>query len=144
MADGWGRSTWSSGSWGEGVDATVRLGGWGRAAWGAGPWSESLGLEAVGAVGSITVIAESNGFVSGVVGTTALGNVDVTGDSDNVTVLGNAATGTLGTVTTTADANVSVTGLVGTTALGNANVQQGTGTAPAGVVGTIGLGYGNR
>ena len=87
MADGWGRNTWSSGSWGEGVDATVRLGGWGRAAWGAGPWSESLGLEAVGAVGSITVIAESNGFVSGVVGTTVLGGVAVVGDRRNSGVL---------------------------------------------------------
>ena len=80
MAGGWGRNTWSSGSWGEGVDATVRLGGWGRAAWGRGGWGESLGLEATGQVGSVTIIAESNGIISGVSATATLGNVEVTGD----------------------------------------------------------------
>ena len=35
---GWGRSTWSSGKWGEAVTVTY---GWGRGAWGDNEWGRS-------------------------------------------------------------------------------------------------------
>ena len=117
MADGWGRNTWSSGSWGEGVDQTVELGGWGRGVWGQGSWGQSLGIQATGELGSVTVQEGTGVSVTGVQAAASLGNIAVNADGA-INALGNAATGEVGTATVVGNAIFSVTGVAGTTALG--------------------------
>ena len=130
MADGWGRDTWSSGSWGEGVDVTVRFGGWGRGSWGEGSWGQSLSLQATGEVGSVVVEAGSGINVTGVEATTVIGNTVVSGDADSINVLGNAATGQVGTLSVEAGAIATVTGVQGTSELGTAGVKEGANAFP--------------
>ena len=81
MAGGWGRNTWSSGSWGEGVDVTVRFGGWGRGSWGQGSWGQSLSLQATGEVGSVQIAAGATVTLTGVVATGVVGNTVGSGDA---------------------------------------------------------------
>jgi hypothetical protein len=116
-------------------DATVYFGGWGRGEWGQGAWGESLGLEATGVVGTVSVQEGASATVTGVVGTTALGNIAVNGDGA-ISALGNAATGEVGTVEIDAGAIVAVTGVIGTTALGTAGVQSEATVYVTGVAGT--------
>jgi hypothetical protein len=121
-------------------DETVYLGGWGRSTWGSGAWNNNLIPQAVGAVGSVAVEAEALVNVTGVQGTTTLGNIAVTGDADSINVLGNAATGELGTATVDAAAIVAVTGIEATGETGEARVIETTGVDVTGVQGTTALG----
>ena len=110
MADGWGRNTWSSGSWGEGVDQTVELGGWGRGVWGQGSWGQSLGIQATGELGSVTVQEGVGVYLTGVQAAVSVGNTVAGGESD-ISALGNAAEGQIGTATVVGNAIFSVTGV---------------------------------
>ena len=72
------------------------------------------GLQATGAVGSVSIAADAVVAVTGVVGTGNVGAVAVSGEA-NVYPSGLAATGAVGSVVVSADAVVAVTGVAGTT-----------------------------
>ena len=75
--------------------------GWGRASWGQGSWGTPLiivnvdGLQATGAVGSVSIAADAVVAVTGVVGTGNVGAVAVSGEA-NVYPSGLEATGNVG------------------------------------------------
>ena len=72
--------------------------GWGRASWGQGSWGTPLiivnvdGVQATGAVGSVSIAADAVVAVTGVVGTGNVGAVAVSGEA-NVYPSGLQATG---------------------------------------------------
>jgi len=72
---GWGRNTWSSGTWGQAFPVSV------------------TGIAGTGAVGSVTVLINIDVSVTGVAGTGAVGSVTVV-EGTGVTV---SATGVAGT-----------------------------------------------
>ena len=112
--------------------------GWGRATWSEGSWGTPLiyvyvdGVEATGAVGSVSVIAEANVTPTGLEATGAVGTVSINAEA-NVPVTGLEATGSVGSVTITADANVSPTGLEATGGVGDVTVTGVGNVYPTGV-----------
>ena len=95
---------------------TVAFTGWNsvQSSWNTSTWNTSLpfSLTATGAVGSATITGNANVSVTGVAGTSALGNLFTTN-------MGVTSTGAVGSATITGNANVTVTGVVGTTTLGS-------------------------
>ena len=95
---------------------TVAFTGWNsvQSSWNTSTWNTSLpfSLTATGAVGSATITGNANVSVTGVAGTSALGNLFTTN-------MGVTSTGAVGSATITGNANVSVTGVAGTTTLGS-------------------------
>lgn len=99
------------------------------------------GVEAVGEIGVATEITGgTNVLVSGVLGTTALGEEEVVADA-NVTVTGIQATAVLGTVDVDSKAVVNVTGVVGTIFEGETDE---SGKAFVVVTGVVGVGRVSR
>ena len=98
------------------MSTSVAFTGWNsvQSAWNTSTWNTSLAfsLTATGAVGSATITGDANVSVTGVAGTSALGNLFTTN-------MGVTSTGAVGSATITGDANVSVTGVAGTSALGS-------------------------
>ena len=126
LYEGWGRSTWSDGSFGTpilkvSVDGVEATGAVGAVTVTADANVSPSGLEATGAVGTVTVSGEANIPVTGLEATGNVGSVTVQANAD-VSVTGLEATGAVGTVTMTGDANVSVTGVEATSAVGSATV----------------------
>jgi hypothetical protein len=78
--------------------------GWGRGSWNDGAWGTALPI-------AVTEVA----------GTTGLGSVTVTADS-NVSVTGLAGTGAIGTVIASSPKVVDVTGVLGTFELNSVSV----------------------
>jgi len=80
------------------TDVTVTFAGWNSTSqsWGGGPWSQSEGLPAAtGTVGAVSVLAESDVPVTGLVATGSVGSV--TANSENaVSVTGVEGTGIVG------------------------------------------------
>ena len=95
---------------------TVAFIGWNSVtrAWNTSTWNTSptFDVTATGAVGSATITGNANVSVTGVAGTSALGNLFTTN-------MGVTSTGAVGSATITGNANVSVTGVAGTTTLGS-------------------------
>ena len=92
LYEGWGRSTWSAGSWGSPIlEVSVD------------------GVEATGGVGSVSVVAKANIYPSGQEATGALGTVSINAEA-NVPASGLEATGGVGSVTVVAEANAYPTG----------------------------------
>ena len=91
--------------------SSVSYEGWGRATWSEGSWGTPLiyiyvdGVEATGAVGSVSVVAEANVTPTGVEGTGAVGSATATGEANGPTT-GLEGTGAVGAVTVDAKANV--------------------------------------
>jgi hypothetical protein len=110
----------------------VPIGGWGRAGWGEGPWSQSGLPFATGAAGSVTVDAQANVPVTGLVASTTVGSVLVIAEA-NVSVTGVAGTGQVGNATVDAQAVVPVTGVAGTAAGGAVTVDAQAQVFPTGV-----------
>ena len=115
LYEGWGRSTWSDGSFGTpilkvSVDGVEATGAVGAVTVTADANVSPSGLEATGAVGTVTVSGEANIPVTGLEATGNVGSVAVQANAD-VSVTGLEATGAVGTVTMEGDANVSVTGV---------------------------------
>ena len=112
--------------------------GWGSTAWGQGSWGTDLivievdGVQATGAIGTVSVVAEANVSPTGVEATGALGTVSVSGAA-TVQPSGLEATTGLGSVTVTADANVSATGNAATGAVGTVSVTADANVSPTGV-----------
>ena len=115
LYQGWGRSTWSDGSWGTPI-LKVSVDG----------------VEATGAVGSVSVIAEANVTPTGQEATGALGTVSINAEA-NVPVTGLEATGGVGSVTVKANADVSVTGQEATGGVGDVTVTGIGNVYPTGV-----------
>ena len=95
---------------------TVAFIGWNSVtrAWNTSTWNTSptFDVTATGGVGSATITGDANVSVTGVAGTSALGNLFTTN-------MGVTSTGAVGSATITGNANVSVTGVAGTTTLGS-------------------------
>ena len=95
---------------------TVTFIGWNSStrAWNTSTWNTSptFDVTATGSVGSATITGDANVSVTGVAGTSALGNLFTTN-------MGVTSTGAVGSATITGNANVTVTGVVGTTTLGS-------------------------
>ena len=112
--------------------------GWGSTAWGQGSWGTDLivvevdGVQATGAVGTVTVVAEAVVSPTGVEATGALGTVSVSGAA-TVQPSGLEATTGLGTVTVVAEAVVSPTGVEATGATGTVTVTADAIVSPTGV-----------
>ena len=102
LYEGWGRSTWSDGSFGTPI-LKVSVDG----------------VSATGAVGSVSVIAEANVFPTGLEATGGVGSVTVVAEA-NVPVTGLEATGSVGSVSVVAEANVFPTGVEATGGVGTA------------------------
>ena len=94
------------------ADVRVVFEGWGRGPWGFGPWGEgSYGtFELTTSLGQESVTTGVSVSLTGVQGTTTLGNVVANADG-NIDVLGQAATAELGTPSVIANANVFPTGV---------------------------------
>ena len=64
MADyiGWGSGPWGETPWGEdSISVDVPLGGWGYGGWGDTAWGTgNAGVQATGAVGTVTVVTQVN------------------------------------------------------------------------------------
>jgi hypothetical protein len=104
LYEGWGRSTWSDGSFGTPILKVF-----------------VDGVSATGAVGSVSVIAEANVDVTGLEATGGVGTVTATGQA-NVPVTGLEAVGGVGGVSIVAEANVFPTGVEATGEVGTAAV----------------------
>jgi hypothetical protein len=115
LYEGWGRSTWSDGSFGTPI-LKVSVDG----------------VSATGAVGSVSVIAEANVFPTGLEATGGVGSVTVVAEA-NVPVTGLEATGSVGSVTVQANADVDVTGVEATGEVGTAAVVGGATVEVTGV-----------
>jgi hypothetical protein len=101
----------------------------------------TTGVQGVGTLGVVTeVIGGTNVIVSGVLGTTALGEEEIDGDA-NVTVTGVQAQGFLGTVDVAGQVVVNVTGVVGTIFEGETDE---SGKAIVTVTGVVGVGRVSR
>ena len=98
------------------INNVVAFQGWNSSnrAWNTSTWNGDVAysVTATGSVGSATSAVSIDVSVTGVAGTSALGNIF----STNVGV---SATGGVGSTTVVGLANVSVTGVAGTTAVGN-------------------------
>jgi len=98
------------------MSTTVAFTGWNsvQSGWNTSTWDTSLpfSLTATGSVGLAAPEGDAIVGVTGVAGTSALGNIF----STNV---GISATGAVGSATIKGKANVSVTGVAGTAALGS-------------------------
>ena len=120
------------------INNVVAFQGWNSSnrAWNTSTWNGDVAysVTATGSVGSATGITSINISVTGVAGTSALGNIFSTnvgvsatggvGSSTvvglaNVSVTGISGTSAVGSITTVGEANISVTGVAGTSALGN-------------------------
>ena len=101
MAQGWGRSTWGDGPFGQPAGTTVDV----------------TGVSATSALGNEGILTDQILAVTQSTLTTTLGTV-VTAGAAVTGVTGNAQVGTLGDETVAAGATVAVTGVAGTTALG--------------------------
>jgi len=112
--------------------------GWGSTAWGQGSWGTDLivvevdGVQATGAVGTVTAVAEAIVSPTGVEATGALGTVSVSGAS-TVQPSGLEATTGLGTVTVIQEAVVLPTGVEATGATGTVTVAADAIVSPTGV-----------
>ena len=115
LYEGWGRSTWSDGSFGTPI-LKVSVDG----------------VSATGAVGSVSVIAEANVFPTGLEATGGVGSVTVVAEA-NVPVTGLEATGSVGSVSVVAEANVFPTGVEATGEVGTAAVVGGATVEVTGV-----------
>ena len=115
LYEGWGRSTWSDGSFGTPI-LKVSVDG----------------VSATGAVGSVSVIAEANVFPTGLEATGGVGSVTVVAEA-NVPVTGLEATGSVGSVSVVAEANVFPTGIEATGEVGTAAVVGGATVEVTGV-----------
>jgi len=95
------------------MSTSVAFTGWNsvQSAWNTSTWNTSLpfSLTATGAVGSATITGDANVSVTGVAGTSALGNYFTTNDMVTMTASVNSAT-----AVTIGNANVSVTGVSAT------------------------------
>jgi hypothetical protein len=124
------------------VNAVVTFDGWGRGGWGELAFGEgSIGVQAVGEVGNVTVSIGVDVGVTGVQATGQLGNVAVT-TGVVISAVGVEATGAIGSVTVEESVQVTVTGTQGTTALGNTVVNadgavNALGNAATGELGSI-------
>ena len=113
--EGWGRGTWSSGSFGvansvpsatgqvgsvtvvEGQGATASVAGyWGGGTWGTGSWGNSVSPELTSNVGTVNVVVKYS--VTGVSATASVGSVTAEAGAD-VPPTGLEATGQVGTLT---------------------------------------------
>ena len=107
------------------ADARVIFTGWGRSSWSSGTWSNPAVTlpSAAGQVGTVTVSASaSNIAVTGIGVTTGVGVVSIEGAA-TVPATGIDATGGVGSVSVVAEAVVSPTGVEGTTEeIGRAHV----------------------
>ena len=118
--------------------------GWGRGTWGEGAWNAPLAVEVTGVAGTTALgneVAFANITVveTGLAGTSALGNTVETGTA-KFTPTGVAGTSALGNEVSFTNVVVVETGLAGTTALGNV-ISDGSGKGtPSGVAGTSALG----
>jgi hypothetical protein len=115
LYEGWGRSTWSDGSFGTPILKVF-----------------VDGVSATGAVGSVSVIAEANVDVTGLEATGGVGTVTATGQA-NVPVTGLEAVGGVGGVSIVAEANVFPTGVEATGEVGTAAVVGGATVEVTGV-----------
>ena len=115
LYEGWGRSTWSDGSFGTPILKVF-----------------VDGVSATGAVGSVSVIAEANVFPTGLEATGGVGSVTVVAEA-NVPVTGLEATGSVGSVSVVAEANVFPTGVEATGEVGTAAVVGGATVEVTGV-----------
>jgi len=98
------------------INNVVAFEGWNSSnrAWNTGTWNGDVtfDLTSTGSVGASTVTGDANVTVTGLAGTSAIGNVFET-------QTGVAGTSAVGTTTITGTANVTVTGLAGTSTLGS-------------------------
>ena len=98
------------------INNVVAFEGWNSSnrAWNTGTWNGDVtfDLTSTGSVGASTVTGDANVTVTGLAGTSAIGNVFET-------QIGVAGTSAVGTTTITGDASITVTGLAGTSALGS-------------------------
>jgi len=98
------------------MSTKVAFTGWNsvQSGWNTSTWNTSLpfSLTATGSVGLAAPEGDAIVGLTGVAGTSALGNIFSTNVGIN-------ATGAVGSATITGKANVSVTGVAGTTALGS-------------------------
>ena len=97
---------------------TVAFKGWNSATqgWGGGTYGNDVAFpSSTSALNSVTVTGAAKISVTGIAGTTALGNTFET-------VNGVSATASVGTVTVTGTANISVTGVAATGAIGEARI----------------------
>ena len=98
------------------INNVVAFQGWNSSnrAWNTSTWNGDVAynVTATSSIGSVTTAVFQRVSVTGVAGTSALGNIF----STNVGV---SATGGIGSSTVVGAANVSVTGVAGTSALGN-------------------------
>jgi len=119
------------------INNVVAFQGWNSSnrAWNTSTWNGDVAysVTATGSVGSATGITSIDVSVTGVAGTSALGNIF----STNVGV---SATGGIGSSTVVGAANVSVTGVSGTSAIGSVTVVGIGNVSVTGVSGTSALG----
>ena len=98
------------------MSTSVAFTGWNsvQSSWNSSTWNTSLAfsLTATGSVGLAAPEGDAIVGLTGVAGTSALGNLFTTN-------MGVTSTGAVGSATITGDANVSVTGVAGTSALGS-------------------------
>ena len=122
------------------INNVVAFQGWNSSnrAWNTSTWNGDVAytVTATGQIGSAASVVNVGVAPTGVVGTSALGNIfstntgvagtgsvgssTITGDANvTVSVAGVAGTSAIGSTTVVATSNVSVTGVAGTSALGN-------------------------
>ena len=100
---------------------TVAFKGWNSATqgWGGGTYGNDVAFpSSTSALNGVTITGDANISVTGIAGTTALGNTFET-------VNGVSATAAVGTVTVTGTANISVTGVAATGAVGELYIPWG-------------------
>ena len=97
------------------MSTSVAFIGWNSVtrAWNTSTWNTSptFDVTATGGVGSATITGDANVSVTGVAGTSALGNLFTTN-------MGVTSTGAVGSATITGNANVTVTGVSATGEIG--------------------------
>ena len=104
-------------------------------AWNVGTWNTSSGvsLVATGAVGLIAQEGDAIVGITGVAGTSAVGNLFTTN-------MGVSATTAIGTIATTRGDKAFVTGIAGTSAIGSTTVTTTSNISVTGVAGTSAAG----
>jgi hypothetical protein len=123
------------------TDAVVPFTGWGRGTWGELAFGEGsiTNAGASGQVGSVTIVAEANVVLVGVLGTGQIGAVTVEAAA-NVPVTGLEMVGAVGGVTVIAEANVDVTGVSATGVVGSVAVDAAANVFVTGVSGAAAVG----
>ena len=112
-----------------GVEASMPFGGWGEDGFGQGNWG---GLVAEGVPGNTA-------SVTGVVATTTLGGISGVVGTGNVTLTGVVGTSALGNALAGAGAIVTETGMVGSIGLGDESVVGTALVTPSGVSSTVSI-----